>query len=237
MMTERSTPDDAMLVRYIDNEASDEERALVDAAAQVDATVAARLAQLQRRSRAASTALRSEDVPTPASLHSFDTNRPPTAEGSRTWLRAAILLGGLGLGAFAVPPVRAWILDVAGIADRQETGEAPVPGPVPIDTVAIFFDAPPEFLIELEEAQRNGQLIVRVADVEQASAELRTAGGTESFFVIPEGIQIVNGDVSTAEYEITLPRSVRDVRVRIPGVEEVIYTTAGNERRVFPIGR
>jgi hypothetical protein len=78
---------------------------------------------------------------------------------------------------------------------------------------------------------------VRVADVEQASAELRTAGGTESFFVIPEGIQIVNGDVSTAEYEITLPRTVRDVRVRIPGAEDVTYTTAGNERRVFAIGR
>ena len=237
MMTERSTPDDAMLLRYIDNEASDDERALVDAAAQADATVATRLEQLQQRSHAARATLRSADMPTPASLHAFDTNRPPTADGSRTWLRAAILLGALGLGAFAVPPVRAWILDAVGLADRQETGKAPVPEPVPIDTVAIFFDAPPEFLIELEAAQRNGQLIVRVADVEQASAELRTPGGTESFFVIPEGIQIVNGDVSTAEYEITLPRTVRDVRIRIPGAEDVTYTTAGNERRVFLLGR
>ena len=237
MMTERSIPDDAMLVRYIDNEASDEERAQVDAAALADATIATRLEQLQRRSHAARAAMRSADMPTPASLHAFDTNRPPTADGSRPWLRAAILLGALGLGAFAVPPVRAWILDAVGLADRQETGKAPVPEPVPIDTVAIFFDAPPEFLIELEEAQRNGQLIVRVADVEQASAELRTPGGTESFFVIPEGIQIVNGDVSTAEYEITLPRTVRDVRIRIPGAEDVTYTTAGNERRVFLLGR
>jgi hypothetical protein len=236
-MTERSVPDDAMLVRFLDNEASDDERAQVEAAAAADAGVSDRLAQLRTRSQAAAGMLAADDVPVPASLQSFDAvrARAPAPESSR-WLRAAVLLAGLGLASLAVPPVRAWLLDATGLVDGERAGGAVAAAPaVAVDTVVISFDAPPEFLIELETAQRDGRLIVRIADVEQASAELRTSGGTESFFVIPEGIQIVNGDVSTAEYEITLPRTVRDVRIRIPGREDVAYTAAESDQRIFEL--
>lgn len=233
MMTERMVPDDAMLIRYIDNEATEAERTLVENAVAADTTLATRLAQLEHRSSAARAAIASEDVPVPPSLNAFDA--PPRTP--RTWLRAALLIGALGVGAFAVPPVRAWILDAFGRSTDRNGAVVQPPAPVVIDTVGIFFDAPPEFLIELEAAQRNGRLIVSVADVGQAGAELRTPGGTESFFVTPEGLQIVNGDVSTAEYEITLPRTVRDVRIRIPGRADVTYATSGNERRVFELGR
>lgn len=233
MMTERAVPDDAMLVRYIDNDATEAERSVVENAVAADATVAARLAQLEKRSGAARAAFAAADVPVPPSLDTFDAPRPTP----RIWLRAALLIGALGVGAFAVPPVRAWILDTLGRSSGRSGAAVQPPVPVVIDTVGIFFDAPPEFLIELEAAQRDGRLIVSVADVGQAGAELRTPGGTESFFVTPEGLQIVNGDVSTAEYEITLPRTVRDVRIRIPGQEDVTYATSGNERRVFELGR
>jgi hypothetical protein len=237
MMTERSTPDDALLVRYIDGEASEDERAQVEAAAAADPAMAERLARLEQRTRALSDTLGKADIATPDSLRSYDATRTRRDAGPSRLLRAALFLGLAAAAAMMVPPVRAWVIDVLQRTPPRDEASAPAPALVTIDTVAIFFDAPPEFLIELEAAQRGGRLIVRIADVDQATAELRTPGGTESFFVVPEGLRIVNGDVSTAEYEIALPRSVREVRVRVPGSADVTYGTAGSERRVFELGR
>ncbi|MGH7500601.1 MAG: hypothetical protein ACREL7_02475 [Longimicrobiales bacterium] len=237
MMTERSMPDDALLVRYIDGEASADERALVESVSAGDPTVAARLAQLEERTKAARAALAQADIAAPAALAAFKPGAARSNIGHSMWLRAALVVGLLGAAALAVPPVRAWVLDVLQRDMSPDVSDS-VPGaPVTIDSVMIFFDVPPEFTIELDAAQRDGQVTVRIADVDQATAELRTPGGTESFFVVPEGLRIINGDISTAEYEIVLPRSVREVRVRIPGSPDVMYATADSETRVFELGR
>ncbi len=163
---------------------------------------------------------------------------PPRARPA--WLRAAIIVVLVGAAMLAVPPVRAWIIDGLqriGVLDAVPQ-PAPAPDPVRVDTLEIRgFDAAGDFTIELEHAQTSGQLVVRIAAVAEALAELHTRGESASPLFLPDGLRIANHDSSTADYVVTLPIGLRTIRVRIPGVTDTTWTPAGPAEHRFDLRR
>ena len=71
--------------------------------------------------------------------------------------------------------------------------------------------------IEVTATQSAGRLLIRLFDVAEASAEIRGNLLEESFLVLPDQntLRIQNARSSRADYLITLPRSVSEVRVTV----------------------
>jgi hypothetical protein len=239
------TPDDGELVRYLDGEASPDERTRIETEAASNPELAHRLAVLRHRATRLSALLEEADVAAPDRLTPAIPLRPRPAPGPwhSPWLRAAAAVLLLVSVTLAVPPLRARVIDgLQRILGRTESGTT-APTPLitlpSIDTFSVGFHAPSvTFLIELQSAQAGGRLIVRVADVTEGSVEVRARhGGEESPFVWSEGLRINNTPASTAEYEIVLPRHVRDVTIRIPGSSDTGWNTTVTAQRIFELGR
>jgi hypothetical protein len=153
-MTAKNPPDavpDADLVRWLDGELDDTERARVEAAVAEDPALAQRLEQLRRRARAFGTLLRAADpvangaaepavrsdgeresklVELDAAWAAQQGVEPHPVRPYRplpAWARAAALVAFLLAASLFVPPVRAWIAGVlAPVLGRSE--EAPLRG-------------------------------------------------------------------------------------------------------------
>ena len=158
-----------------------------------------------------------------------------TRRASAVWLRAAAIALLVVVAALTVAPVRAWIFDGlerVGLL-RGPTPPAPV---VPVDTLGISgFALAQAFTIEVDHRQLEGRLVVRIADVQDSEAELHTRGGGESFFVLPEGLRIVNHEASMANYVVTLPLGLRSIHVRIAGVVDTTLVPAAAAEHVFSL--
>ena len=162
--------------------------------------------------------------------------RPPGAgRASVVWLRAAAIIVLVVGAALAVAPVRAWIID--GLERAGLLGGTTPPAPVaPVDTLGISgFALTDPFTIEVDHLQREGRLVVRIADGPESAAELHTRGGGESFFVLPDGLRIVNHDASRADYVVTLPLGPRSIRVRIPGAADTTWVASAAAEHVFSL--
>jgi len=132
------------------------------------------------------------------------------------WVRAAAAITVLVVGASIVPPVRAWIADL--VAPRT-VSEAAAPVPV-IDEVSAdvgatisFTPAVGVFRVELATFQTGGALSLQGTTADQAAA-LVVGGGEVSLLVLPSGLRIENHSTSMALYRIELPASLVD-RVEI----------------------
>jgi hypothetical protein len=147
-------------------------------------------------------------------------NVNPMRDEPRFWLRAAIVLLVLG-GVMAVPPVRAWVIRNLQRITSGEEAPAPSPAPDPVpaaDNFAVHFPVSAPFVtIEVAARQVAGRLVIRLFDVAEASAEIRGNASEESFLVLPDQntLRIQNARSSRADYLITLPRSVTEVRVTV----------------------
>lgn len=241
-----SAASDAELVRYIDGELEGEERARVEDAVASDPQLAARLDTLRRRQQRLQSMLTRTDPPVPdrraavlANVPSATSSRTAPA-GSQWLLRAAAVILVLAGIVSLVPPLRAWIVDQLVRVTAPDPAAPPPPPPlsdVP-DTVGVEFSHSfQNFDFELVNAQRAGSIRIIVADVETVQAEIRTRTGREEFFRIPEGLRIVNAPGTVADYEITLPSTIRRVRVVVGGREVEVYSTrsADGRDRVFPL--
>ncbi len=245
---------DADLVRYLDGELSAAERAALEAVLATDAASAARLEQLRRRSRRLHTLLAAADpvadtsvqpavdVPEPhaaapaaaarpvLSLGEVRAARTGAAAGSgRVWLRAAIFIGVLLTGVFAVPPVRAWVLDrldhvLHGSGDAAAASPAPLlPAVEPDPGLGISFPAAgASFDIELTRAQSGGRLALRAGRADSAGIVIR--GNGVSTLKLPQGVRIENATAATASYTVTVPASAQRVTVRVPGRPLLTFT-------------
>ncbi|MGH7472239.1 MAG: hypothetical protein ACRENP_30175, partial [Longimicrobiales bacterium] len=131
---------DAELVRYLDGEVTGEARTAMAARLANEPESAARLAVLQQRTTTLSRLLVEVD---PAELEvrrSAHVMKPQVTQAARasmpTLMKAAaaiVLLFGL---AFAVPPVRAWIVDQVMNVAQAIGWVAPESGPLPAPTAA-----------------------------------------------------------------------------------------------------
>lgn len=126
---------DADLIRYLDGEQDDAERARIEAALAGDPALAVRLEQLRRRGQSLKPLLEATD---PRPQESVRPARPPASAGPDVidlnaawaaqqgvephvvrpyrplpgWVRAAAILAFLLAGSLLVPPVRAWLAGV-----------------------------------------------------------------------------------------------------------------------------
>lgn len=144
---------------------------------------------------------------------------------------AVFLIVAVGM---TVDPLRAWVLDLAGIS-TPAAPVAQVEDAAPVASALVSF-APTEriFVIELDERQAAGDLRIEVGDGAAASAQILGAGA-ESFSVLPAGLLIDNGASSTASYLVELPGSmIRTVRVEVAGtlVSEVAVVDGVASARV-----
>lgn len=226
---------DAELVRYIDGELSPDDRARVEAAIAGDAQLASRLETLRARQQRLRTMLERSDTPVPDRPAEPSAHEAPAARGSAWLLRAAAIVLVLAGIVSLVPPLRAWIVDQLTRVTAPDPNAPPPPPPVSDvpDTADIAFrHVFQNFDFELVNAQREGTLRIRVAEVEQVAAEMHTRTGAEQFFHIPEGLRILNVPGSVADYEITIPPAVRRVRVVVGGRELAVYSTLPAEGKV-----
>jgi hypothetical protein len=150
------------------------------------------------------------------------TGAPHVQAAQPRWLRAAIIIVALSLGAVFVPPVRAWIVQQL----RRFTPSAPVVTPSPPlvpqteaepGVLNLEFEVGPSaaFEITIERVQASGELVVRSSDVERASASRRGSENGEDLLVSSGGLRISNVTASTASYEVVMPSRVRRLIVRI----------------------
>jgi hypothetical protein len=231
---------DADLIRYLDGELSNDEQARVADALERESALSDRLHVLRRRSErlsvllavagpsaseiaAASPATLASITPITDAQTARSTIRSvsPMRDEPRFWLRAAIVLLVLG-GVFAVPPVRAWVIrNLQRITSSEEApARSPAVAPVKpaLDNFAVNFPvSSPSVTIEVTATQSAGRLLIRLFDVAEASAEIRGNLLEESFLVLPDQntLRIQNARSSRADYLITLPRSVSEVRVTV----------------------
>jgi hypothetical protein len=153
-----------------------------------------------------------------------------------------VLVAGL-----AVSPLGAWVAAQVGrltaplTSDRESEspaspaapGATPEPGP----TVVYFQPAGTELMVRLDARPSGGTLSVERDD--RASAQIVRAHAGESLVVLPSALRIRNTSASSADYLLTLPASVRTLRVHVEGEppsRDVILEVSGSTRHSVSLG-
>lgn len=187
-----------------------------------------RLVELAERSREASRLLSAAAVPTDpgevrrrrarTAVAAAVARRRSVIRVRRGWAAAATIAAVLVVS-LTVDPLRAWVmqrLTSVGATTSLESSATSLPSViVGRDGSVISFQPSGEtFELNVERAQEQGELVLRVRSVSQATAQV-TNGGAESMLVLPSGLRIENVAASRASYRVTLPASVERVSVRV----------------------
>ena len=210
--------EDGALIRFMDGEASAQERTAVETHTLDCPACATRLAELRRLSASLSAALSAADVSPHRVVY------PPVSRRSRrsriplTAAAAAILLVVATIAA-AAPPVRAWIrarwVELRGGSSQQQ-GSAPQTLPNARHTTVRFVPRDAAFTIELTALQSGGVLTVDVSEDTIATAVWSGGSGEgEELVVMPMGLKIVNHESTVASYVVRLPRTITEVTVHV----------------------
>jgi len=250
--------DDADLVRYLDGELPEPERARVEEALSRDAALSTRLEQLRDHSARFSSLLAGADVKLAAAGGSGHATRNnggkvielnaawaaqqgvparvvPPPRALPVWLRAAAIIAVLLGGSLFVPPVRAWL---AGLLEpvRDGAGDSAsvpdVPPVVPVDTLGIRFESSAAaWTIEFGSAPSAGVLTVEWTAADSVTAERYSDGGEEELVRMRAGLlRVRNAPASTARYRVVLPPSVTEVTIRVPGRADVTWPASVGRR-------
>jgi len=238
---------DAQAAALIHGQLDSEGRATVGAHLAECATCADRVRDLELADRQVAALLRRLDVPAPsrefaqrrelsrAPAPGARASRPHPSDAHRGSLRArrvGSLAAGIALAcvaaaaAAAVPgsPVRR-ILDRAAVAigaRRDAPAPPPRPAPPPAQGGGVAITPGREIEVHFRRPQRRGT--VRIAFDDRAAASLRATSGTPGYAVGEDRIVVDNaGDDAT--YELTVPRALDEVRVRVADV--VVFHKAG----------
>jgi hypothetical protein len=152
-------------------------------------------------------------------------------------LAAAATLVLLASAAAATPPVRAWIMrHLAPERVIAPTTAPPSTQPVPATRsgiIASFAPTDTALIIRFDRRQARGALELTVAGADRISAQAIEGASAEELFVLPGQLRVANAATSVASYRVTVPTSVRTVRVLIGNKEVVVLqTTSGLERRI-----
>jgi anti-sigma factor RsiW len=222
--------EDGALVRYLDGQAANGERADVAAHLAGCGRCADRMAELARATGAVTAALRAADPAVPRGRV-----RP------RWGLRAAAAVLVLAAVGGAVRPVRAWILERAGalwevVTGRGDPGGRPGrQGPASSASVA-FVPTGDVFALEVTERQQGGVLQIETVDGDTAVAVVLGGTGREDLVVLPSGLRIVTGPTAGASYVIRVPARLASVRVVLGDEEPRDYRPGGPPVEI-PLGR
>jgi anti-sigma factor RsiW len=241
--------DDGAIVRFLDGEAAADERAGVEAHLAACPVCADRLAALRRRSLNLGILLSRGDfaVPplpsapaAPVVVDELAARRAARRMPARPWLQAAAVAMLLVSAGLFAAPVRGWVrgLLAGGGAPVAERPATPPPAPTaeaPLAGARIQFTPQgAELSVEVSHAQAGGALVLEAAPGTTASAEVRSPAGTApaELLVLPSALRIANDPASVAEYRVTVPPSVRRVRLRIGTAPPMIVENAELGRRI-----
>jgi anti-sigma factor RsiW len=221
---------DEELIRYLDGEVTDADRSALAARLAADAGSSARLQILQQRSARLSTWLVGAD---PAELdvrRSAHVIRPQIEQARAAhayrptmWKAAAAIILLFGL-AFAVPPVRAWIVERALDAAETMGWRAAQPdASLPATPAAVSEDAGPALTVsiavsrdtfEVQVARPGGRLVVVRETRTSASAEPPAAAG---IVATTNTLRIEGNNPAASTFTLRLPERVTVLRIRHDG--------------------
>jgi anti-sigma factor RsiW len=239
--------DDGAIVRFLDGEAAADERAGVEAHLAACPVCADRLVDLRRRSLNLGILLSRGDFavpPLPAApaapvVDELAARRAARRMPARPWLQAAAVAMLLVSAGLFAAPVRGWVRGLLG--GDAPVAERPAP-PLPAPTTEVpragariqFTPQGAELSVEVSHPQAGGALLLEAGPGTTVSAEVRAPAGTApaELLVLPSALRIANDPASVAEYRVTVPASVRRVRVRIGSAPPTIVERAGLGRRI-----
>ncbi len=213
---------DGDLVRFLDTEGEPAERERMDGHLRRCDPCGQRLDSLRRRSQRLSVLL-TQTAPAAPEPDVLAVARTRKTWGVQPWLRAAAAVLVVLSAALLAEPVRAWVADFLGITRTELAAPPqPEPGATPVTPVApeagtrVGF-TPTTAEIELDVASYQAGGAIRFQAGEVAEVTVQVQEGTADLLVLPSGIRIRNTPESTADYQVTLPDGVRQVRVRVGG--------------------
>jgi anti-sigma factor RsiW len=225
------------LVRFLDDEMSQPERAAVAAHLLQCAVCSSSLETMRKDRQLFADMLGQLQLPTltPA-RRDLSLSRVETAARRRSFRRshsgiAAAAAAVVLLSTFALPPVRGFASELlARITNRIEAlvTNTTVLEPEPIRVAGATIGFVPEvesFLLEIRSTQREGTVVLGIGD--GASVNARAVGGdgaVDISILRNQGMRIENGPSDTGAYAINLPSTLREVRVRIGDNPERVYT-------------
>jgi hypothetical protein len=238
---------DGDMVRLLDGEMDPGERARLEAHAAGCEACASRLRQLRRRSARLSGILLASDPeapPAPAeapdelTLRRIRRDREArTAPAPRPWLRAAAVVALLLAAGVVASPLRAVVAEwlrtrwerIAAPDARPAAPPAEAPAAAPAEPAGSgarvqFTPQGTTFTLEVATPQAGGAVEVRRAAGASATAEQTGGGEQADLLVLPAGVRIRNAPGATADYRVTVPASVRTVRVRVGEGRETVLT-------------
>ena len=144
----------------------------------------------------------------------------------------ALVLFGLGL---AVTPVRAWLVRQTAALQQAFFKQEPhqqqavfPPGPKTPSTVS-FIPAAGAFSIEVAVPQNTGELTLTILESQTATAQVLGDIDDEGLLVMPSRLRITNSSTSAADYAVTLPSQLTEIRLSIGGTQTLTVSTAGLE--------
>jgi hypothetical protein len=163
--------------------------------------------------------------------------RPAT----RAWLKAAVIVLVMATPVVAIPAVRDWVADRAGLGQpaapagpATETLRSPDAGPVP--SVIRFVPVPGDFALVVEAGQRTGSLSLGRTAGDEAILEMTAGEGGAEPVVSARALRIRNTASATGSYHLLLPAEVTTVSVRIAGREQQVEGGALDRQVVIPLG-
>ncbi len=226
-------PDDADLVRRLDDELDITERPAMDAHVMACAECSARVATLERRSRRLSVLLRSADAPAPATP--LRVRVQPAVRVPRWQVAAVIAL--VAASAVAVPPVRAWIVAKARTAWAAVagTGGAEPAAPAP-DAGAVGFVPVGNALTVRVPARAGGTLQIEVVKDDRVVVMGRAGRPLPGIVVLPSEVRLAASD-SIATFDVRVPLRLETVRVIVGEQPARVYRpSVEGERWSVPLG-
>lgn len=218
---------DGELVRLMDGQAEPGEREWGRDHLAACAACDRRFRVLRRRSGAISALLAEADVEVPATLRDAGPRvaRMAAASAARhrrvAWMRAASIAALVVAAGVLAGPARAWVTNwVAEVwpgilaGRRQPAAEAGAPPePVEVGARVRFRPIGAELSIELASAQDAGRLELRVGADPTTLVEVLGDGAEAELLVLPGGVRVLNSPGESASYRVTVPATVRTVRI------------------------
>ena len=160
----------------------------------------------------------------PISAHAAGT---PPWHGRRSVRAAAVVAAVLAL-TLTTAPARALVAAGWQAVKTLFVGAPPATAePQQATSLVSFVPQGDAFLIDFLHTQSRGTLTVVVDTVLSASARVMGSDGMDELIVLQAGLRVRNRTTSAASYELRLPRSLRDIEVRIAGRTVATFSAAG----------
>ncbi len=158
----------------------------------------------------------------PPQLAVIPKNRNVPPWYTRTSLRAALIVCGIGVATFAVTPVRGWVIDFIRNAiqstdsqtDSQGAADPPTSGQLNTSSVA-FVPEGQRFEISITQHQREGVLTIVAVEGTRARGSIAGSGAADALMVTGGGLSIQNSPESQSSYEVQIPPSIRHIIIQI----------------------